>query len=169
MFATLQRLFELLFWSGVLSFTSCMLYLYQFFYASEANFAIVLMIAFLIFVIAQVFQLRRCYYELHSPLAYYLSNYAAYALFILVSVAVNFWIGDVAYGWVFNIFKVLRFAKTQWPIFEASAASHLLMLVIIAIAPIGMGRIFDFDDIRPELMEEYLEDEEEEDFDGEEN
>lgn len=159
MFVILQRLGELLFWSATLSFTSCMLYLFEFFYASEANFAIVLMIGFLIFVTAQVFMLRRCYYELHSPGAYYLFNFAAYALFILVSVAVNFLISDVAYGWVFNIFKVLRFAKTQWPIFDASAASHLVMLVVILLAPIGMGRIFEFDNIRPELLED-LEDEE---------
>ena len=159
MFVILQRLFELLFWSGTLSFVSCMLYLFEFFYASEANFAIVLMVAFLIFIIINIVLLRRCYFELHSTWRYYAFNIIAYALFILSSVAVNFFISDIAYGWAFNIFKVLRFAKTQWPIFDASAASHLVMLAVILIAPIGLGRIFDFDGVRPELEEDYLEEE----------
>lgn len=155
MFVILRRFGELLFWSSVISFVSCILYLFEFFYASEANFSIVLMIGFLIFVIIQVFMLRRCYYDLRSPGAYYLFNFAAYALFILFSVGVNFLISDVAYGWLFNIFKVLRFAKTQWPIFEASAASHLVMVLVILLAPLGVGRILEFDSIRSGFTEDF--------------
>lgn len=157
------RLAELLGLCFIMSPISCALYYFKIIPNTDAAYSIVLLIATCIFVTANVFMLRHCFFELRSRKAYYLLNYTAYFLFMLITVLVYEFFGQIPYAWMFNTLKLLAFSNFDFSTAAATAVTHFMMLGVIALAPIGMDWIFDvpfeeFDD------EEFDEDE----FDGEE-
>ena len=158
-----MRLGELLLLCFTMSPISCALYYYNFIPNTDMAYSLVLLAVTVIFVTANVFMLRHCFFELHDRVAYYLLNYIAYGIFMLITVLVYKIFGQVPYAWMFNTLKLLAFSDFDFSTAAATAVTHFAMLGVIALAPIGMDWIFDvpfeeFDD------EEFDEDE----FDGEE-
>ncbi|MBQ8836656.1 MAG: hypothetical protein IJ002_04010 [Clostridia bacterium] len=66
-------------------------------------------------------------------------------MFMIFSLLVYLIFGNVAYTWMFSIFKVARFCNLQLSIAASAIASHVVMLAAIALAPLGMDWIFEFD------------------------
>ena len=164
----ITRLAELLGLCFYMSPISCAMYYYKFIPNTDTAYSIVLLVATAIFITANVFMLRHCFFELHSRRDYYLYNYIAYGIFMLITVLVYKIFGQVPYAWMFNTLKLLAFSDFDFSTAAATAVTHFAMLGVIALAPIGMDWIFDvpfeeFDD------EEFDEDEFDEEESEEEN
>lgn len=138
---------------------SCALYYYNLIPTDNFTvYSLVLLAATVIFVTANVFMLRHCFFELHDRVAYYLLNYIAYGIFMLITVLVYKIFGQVPYAWMFNTLKLLAFSKLESVTTAgATAVTHIIMLGVIALAPIGMDWVFD---IPVEEFEDEFEDEE---------
>jgi|GEM_PF-1347758 len=125
--------------------------LYRYWFIDMQWFRILTLVAMGIFVIVNVFMLRRCYFELRSEWRYYLFNYLAYGIFMLITalVYVVFVVMAVkpdVYSWLFNALKLTRFSELKFGSIDATLISHAIMLCTIALAPIGMDWIWSIPD-----------------------
>lgn len=125
-------------------------------------YSLVLLVVTIIFVTANAFMLRHCFFELHDRKAYYVLNYTAYGIFMLITVLVYEIFGQIPYAWMFNTLKLLAFSEFDFSTAAATAVTHFMMLGVIALAPIGMDWVFD-------IPVEEFEDEFEDEFDEEED
>lgn len=156
----ITRLAELLGLCFIMSPISCALYYYEFIPRTDMAYSLVLLAATVIFITANVLFLRHCFFELHDRKAYYVLNYTAYGIFMLITVLVYEIFGQIPYAWMFNSLKLLAFSEFDFSSANATAVTHFVMLGVIALAPIGMDWIFD---IPVEELEDEFEDEEYED------
>ena len=92
----------------------------------------------IMFVIANIMQLRRCYFEVKGGMDYYISNFTAYAIFAVATAAVYLLFGDTTYTWLFAITKVISFFGDRVSIVASTALFHFVMCMIIILAPIGL-------------------------------
>lgn len=100
----------------------------------------------LVFAAMNFKMLRNCYFDLRDKFLYYTSNVAAYALFAMLGVVVYLISPSRAYTWLFAVTKFLRYTNAALAVPYSAAAFHLIGLLVIFLAPIGMGWIFIFDD-----------------------
>ena len=133
------RLAEITLLCGLLSSVSCALYYYQFIANTDIAFCMLLAIAFSAFVIANVFMLRRCFREMPKLKSYYFFNYVAYGIFIAISVIMYKKFGEVPYAWCFSTLKLAAFLPVDLSTLRATMLSHLVMLLVIAIAPLDIN------------------------------
>lgn len=89
-----------------------------------------------------VYMLRRCYFELHDKKTYYISNFAAYAVFGICTVIVYLCFSNALYGWIFAITKFLKYTKFAVSTVKSTALFHLLGGLMVWMSPIGMKWIF---------------------------
>ena len=141
----LIRLAELLITSASLSAVSNLIHISNLYEPTEFSLSIVLLFAFIIFVTTNVFRLRVCYSVIHNRSRYLIYNFAAYFIFIIISIFVHLIFGDAAYAWMFNIFKVPHFCALGWSTAASAVVSHIAMLAAIILAPAGMWWIFIYD------------------------
>ena len=111
----------------------------------EKYFALFLFLLFVAFVVINVIALRRCYCEIHNEKIYYQLNIGAYLIFILISLAAYWLLDGSTYAFIFNILKFLRFTGFGFSALGATLVSHVLMIVVVLLAPTGLGWIFNYD------------------------
>lgn len=155
----LTRLAEMLLLCFTLSTISCALLYYEWIPVTESAYGITLLIVAIIFIVCNVFMLRQCYFDLRDPRMYYILNFAAYGIFMLITAVVYKGFGRVVFSWMFNALKLLTYTDFDLSAVHSTAVMHAIMLVVIAIAPIGMEWIFDIPD---EVFEDEDEEENEE-------
>lgn len=153
----LIRLAELLGLCFIMSPISCALYYYKWIPNTEAAYGIMLVIITIIFIVSNVLMLRRCYFDLRNTVAYYVTNYMAYFVFMVITYVTFRLFGEVPYAWLFNTLKLAAFTDFDLSSLRSTFFTHGIMLLIIAVAPIGMDWVFELPD------EDF--DEDEEDFD----
>lgn len=151
----LIRLAELLLLCFTMSPISCALYYYHWIPNTEAAYGILLIVITIIFIVSNVFMLRQCYFDLRDTAAYYITNYIAYFVFMVITYVTFRLFGEIPYAWLFNTLKLAAFTDFDLSSLRSTFVTHGIMLLIIAVAPIGMDWVFD-------LPEEDFEDEEDE-------
>lgn len=158
----LIRLVELLLLCFTMSPISCALYYYQWIPNTDAAYGIMLIIMMIIFIVSNVFMLRQCYFDLRNTAAYYITNYIAYFVFMVITYVTYRLFGEVPYAWLFNTLKLAAFTDFDLSSLRSTFVTHGIMLLIIAVAPIGMDWVFDLpeDDFDEEDEPEPFEDEE---------
>ncbi len=139
----LIRLAELLGTSFLLSPITCALYYYAIIPTTHSSYAIVLFIAMVLFIVINIFMLRNCYFDLRNPLLYYTFNYISYAIFMGITVLSRTVFGATPYAWLFNAFNMFAFSEFELTALQSTFVTHAIMLIVIAVAPIGMRWIFD--------------------------
>ena len=142
----LKRLAELLLLCFILSPITCALYYYELIPQTDSAYAIVLFCAQLIFIIVTVFSLRGDYFDLCNPPLYFTFNYISYGLFAIITALCYKFVGRVPYAWLFNTLQLMGFSELDLKGYGATIFTHVMMIIAIALAPIGMEWIFDVDD-----------------------
>ena len=150
----LLRLGDLLSLSFIMSPIFCALFYYRVFDPAPETMAkaqaITLALVTVVFIICNVLMLRRCFFEIKNRKIYYIFNYSAYAIFILLTV-VAFFVSkfvlktEVPYAWMFSVLKLAKFLGLTSSTLVATAMMHFVMLIVIALAPIGMGWVLEFE------------------------
>ena len=149
----LLRLRDLLCLSFALSSLSCALYYYGVISASRETYGLVLIATTVVFIVSNIFMLRKCFFDIANLKMYYILNYSAYCIFMMITAGVYLWFGELPYAWLFNTLKLTSFAKTALSTVTSTMITHVVMLVVIAVAPAGMDWVLQF-------TEEMQEDEE---------
>lgn len=109
-----------------------------------------------IYLVINVTFLHKCYLRLNDIALYYFCNYAAYFAFAVISLAIYFIFGNTIYSWLFSITKFARFATADTGVLGSAVFFHVMMVVTIAIAPLGMNSLmYDYIPEEPEDEEEY--------------
>lgn len=101
-----------------------------------------MMILTLVYVILNVLMLRRCYYDIMGIRDYYTGNVVAYLVFAIINIVVCILFNDVIYTWLFAITKFARFFGENVSKIESALIFHLIMLMVIFVAPVGMKEIY---------------------------
>lgn len=84
--------------------------------------------------------LRKCYFDLCDKKLFFGLNFLSHAIFAAVNGALFVFASDEVYTWLFSITKCLAFAKVD--IIYSILIFHVIELICIITAPIGMGWIF---------------------------
>lgn len=96
--------------------------------------------------ILNFYLLRLFYFNLRNKKVYYITNFAAYTIFAACTVFVYLCFSNAMYGWIFSITKLFKYTEWDFSTVQSTALFHLLSVIIISCAPIGMGRIFMLDE-----------------------
>ncbi len=137
----IRRFVELMAWTVVLSI-ACILISYLNLENPQKILKVCLPLGALIFVLINVDMLKHCYYDLRKKYIYYLTNYIAYFLYMAVTALVYFLFGITVYSWAFGITRFLGYTFSAITNHASVIIFHVIMLVAIGIAPLGMDRIF---------------------------
>lgn len=138
----IRRFIELFFVNFILSAIVTGLYELELLAATQTAVKFAMLISAIIYVVIQVFMLRQCFFDLSNKYDYYLFNYAAYAIFMVFNIVLFFFGGSFIFTWLFGITKFLRFINHGIDTFFGILVFHLVMLIAITLAPIGMGWVF---------------------------
>ena len=110
---------------------------------------VVLVLANIIFLAAGIYLLRRCFFFMRHTLSFFIVNYSAYALFVIANIATLALAPAATYTWLFGITKILSIASAfNVSNLRSAIVFHAIMVVIIALSPMGMDRIILDDEIR---------------------
>ncbi|MBQ8836662.1 MAG: hypothetical protein IJ002_04040 [Clostridia bacterium] len=139
----LIRFIELLITSIVISSAVNTIHLSNIFGQENETLFIMLLIGFLIFAAFHIRKLRQCFYALHNIKRYCICNFTAYLLFVALSMSVFLLLGNVAYAWMFSIFKFLRYCPFELHTILSAAVAHSIMLISIVAAPAGMRWVLE--------------------------
>lgn len=131
----LIRLAELLSLCFIGSSVTCALYYYHVIANTDLAYFLTLSIAVAIFIAKNISMLLRCYYELPILKTYYLLNYSAYGIFMLIGAVVYLLFGEIPYAWMFNTLKLATFSILDLHALASTALTHLVMLIVIAVIP----------------------------------
>ena len=96
-----------------------------------------------VFVTVNFKMLRHCYFDLRNVFLYYTANIAAYFLYALLSAFVYLFFSSEIYAWFFAVTKFLKYTNLALSVPYSAAIFHLIGFLIIFLAPIGMGWIFE--------------------------
>ena len=98
-----------------------------------------LYIAAALFLIANIWMMRACYYVLRNTKRYFIVNYGAYFIFGLLTVFAYKLFSAEVYTWLFAITKFARYTNLYLPTVSSAAIFHTVMGIAIFLAPIGMS------------------------------
>ncbi len=96
-----------------------------------------------VFLYINVRMLRNCYFDLEGKSAYYSSNVIAYLSFTLLSMFAYFFVSNEIYTWVFALTKFVRYINSQISAFISICIFHILGILSIYVAPLGMGNFIN--------------------------
>lgn len=102
---------------------------------------VIMILAFVaLFTFFNFRNLRKCYFDLHDKKLFFGLNFLSHAIFAIVNAAMFVFASDEVYTWLFAITKCLAFAKVN--IVYSILIFHVIEIICIITAPIGMGWIF---------------------------
>lgn len=96
----------------------------------------------ILYVLLNVNMLRRCYYDIMGIIDYYTGNIIAYLVFATINIIMCVLCSDVVYTWIFAITKFARYFGENISKMESALLFHLIMLMVILVAPFGMKEIY---------------------------
>lgn len=118
-------------------------------FTTAAKLAAVFLAADILFLIIEVYLMRRCFFLIHKSVPFFIINYSAQALFALVNFIAVALIPPAPYTWLFAITKTLS-VSSAYNVSNVTSAVifHLLLAFILALSPMGMDRVILDDEIR---------------------
>ena len=126
-----HRLKELLICSIIMSVIICVLSVSGAMPKSSTLRSIERAIAPILYVIWNIFMLRRCYIALKGNNVYYYSNLSAYLLFMAISLFEYHFISRKLYSWLFIITYIGRFSNLGISTYSSFAIFHSIMFICI--------------------------------------
>ena len=141
----IRRFLELLVTCAVISTVITLLYAMNLL-ITDFSLRLALITGVVIFILSNVWMLRQCYFEMKSNLIYFLVNISAYLLFAAVCLIIYFLCSKYCFTWMFAITKFVRFSTLGFETFHSVLTFHALGLLMVLLAPIGMGWVFLYDE-----------------------
>ncbi len=106
-----------------------------------------IIIADIIFILANVKMLRICYFENGGDkFIYYTTNYISYLTFVAINLLFCYFNPNELYTYLFLIMKLGKYATVEVSSFNSALVFHAIMMIIIGIAPTGIRRVLKIDD-----------------------
>lgn len=136
-----QRFVELMFTSVVLSVIAVILNITGAIKIETALFLVLLLFS-LLFMCLNIKLMRLCYFDLMDRTVHYVSNLAAYLLFAAVGYAVYFFCSSEVYSWMFEITKFAKYSSLGADTPVSALLFHVVGIVSVLVAPIGMRWVF---------------------------
>ena len=155
----LRRYCEILFSNIILSSIMVVLYELGIFF-SQRFFELFLTITVTIYIIVNFWFMRRCYFFLSNRNMYYICDYMAYIIFFISNMLAFFFFDESVYRWLFLITKFGNLFNERFAVFYSIMFFHIIMLVLIAFAPVGMGWLLVYRNEEKWLYEVYYTDDE---------
>ena len=134
-----RRLFELFTTSILLSIAIVLIFeIFAVFETNQYNLAIACVIAAGIFTVINTRQLYRCLVDMIKLKRFYFCNLIAYCIYSLVTLILAFFTPVELFSSLFAIMKVFRYIYTYISYRQSAIMFHILMFIIILIAPFIM-------------------------------
>lgn len=92
----------------------------------------------ILYVLVNIKRLRRCFYELENPPAYFFSNLVAYVTFAVINVTAYLLCSNEVFTWLFAVTKFARYAHVGFSTVTSIEAFHIIMVIAIIFAPAGI-------------------------------
>ena len=143
-YITVRRTVELLVLSLILSSIVILLNTKELVTSSKA-LTLFLLFAAGGFMCINIHMLRQCYFDLHSKFIYYVSNYAAFAIFAAVNILMCLYSDNEIYTWMFAITKFIKYTYSVISPLISAILFQIILAGTIALAPAGMNWIFIHD------------------------
>ena len=107
------------------------------------RYGVVIMIAafVMVFTVYNYKNLRKCYVDVRNEKLYYCLNFLSHIIFAAGNILIFFLASNEIYTWIFSITKVIAFLGTKT--ITSILIFHLIGLISIVIAPIGMEWVFE--------------------------
>lgn len=112
-----------------------------------------------LFAVLNFISLRQSFFELRDTYIYYISNILAYIAFVIFGYVVYTNYPTEIYTWFLAVTKFAKYTNIGITNFYSAVIFYLIGFILIFIAPIGMWRIFFYDNPDEEEEEGYFEDE----------
>lgn len=142
----IRRFFELLLTNAMISIVITYLHVGEVLVTKASLFA-ALLAGITVFIFINVRMLRQCFFELRSNSLYFLINISAYAAFVAVSLAVFCFGSKECFTWIFAIAKFARFSYANLANRYSFLLFHIIGILMIFLAPVGMDWVFMQSDI----------------------
>lgn len=139
------RVFELLSSSIILSLI-CIVLNFTKVIITFKTLTLCLSLAVVIFMIFNCRMMRECYFELRSKNLYYMVNISAYIIFVVITVLIKIIAGNGIFTWLFAITKFGIYNIYGISIAQSALIFHIIGIITIFLAPIGMDWIYNADD-----------------------
>lgn len=134
----IRRFVELIALEFFMSFIMTSLNIFEILTINEDLF-LCLAMCVLIFLCVNLILLRKCFFDLrHDFTMYYVSNYAAYAIFGLINVLLCGIFPSEVHTWVIAIAKFLKYSSKSLSAIASVLFFLGLGIILILIAPLGM-------------------------------
>ena len=91
-----------------------------------------------IYAFINMFQQRKCCFELIDKKLYYRINYFAYCMFIILSMLLSVFSHTSWYMWFFSITGFVSYIYELMPVEISAIIFHIIMLVNIFVSVLGM-------------------------------
>lgn len=106
-----------------------------------------MIIGLIVFLTANFIMLRHCYFDLRDDYMYYKANIAAQLLFALFGIIAYILLPSVAYTLIFALTKFMKYTFLNLSAPFSAALFFIIGFSVIFLAPIGMGWIYETDDV----------------------
>ena len=146
---TIRRFFELMITCAVISAVITCLNIGDIL-TTEGGLCIALLIGIAVFVLINVRMLRQCYFEFRSNIIYFLVNMSSYLFFAGVTIAVYYLCSKECFTWLFAVTKFAKYLGFDINNLLSLLLFHIIGLLMVTFAPIGMSWIFT-DDIDEDI------------------
>lgn len=144
--AVIIRFAELMLSSAVLSASASALFCMESFKSNAFNISIILLGVGILFLMFNMFCMRRCFWEIGNYGIFYVTAFVSYVIFAALGFGVYIFFGPRLHMWIFGVSKVVTaMSSYKIPTLYSTMFFHALMVAAILIAPIG---------IRPDIREE---------------
>ena len=141
----IRRFTEMLLWTVFLSIISIFLN-FSGIAGSQKMLMVCLSAGVVVFIGINLHMLKQCFFDLRDKKLYYFTNYIAYLFYAAVSIIIYAIGGNTVYAWIFAITKFMRYSSFGISTPLSALIFHLIMLLVIAVAPLGMNWIFTEDE-----------------------
>lgn len=142
---TIRRFFELMITCAIISAAVTFLNIFDVL-TTKGSLCNALLIGLTAFVFVNVLMLRQCYFEFRSNVIYFLVNIPAYLFFAGVTIAVYYLCSKECFTWLFAITKFAKYSNLDINNRLSLFLFHIIGLLTVTFAPIGMSWIFADDD-----------------------
>lgn len=103
-------------------------------------------IGVILYAIFNIKMMRRVNFLVRSKSLYYLINFGAYFIFGLIHMCAYKLCSSYVFAWLFAITKFVRYTNLSLNIPMAVTVFHLVMVITILCAPIGMDWMYEMDE-----------------------
>ncbi len=135
------RFIEMFVGSVVMSSIVCLMCVLSLLTADSGTRNITLTLLPIIYIIWNFTKLRSCYFELFDENRYYITNLFATGAFIVMSIFAFVLLPRKGYSWLFLVTGLGSFLNVKIPASIAISAFHIILIISIFLAPIGLGWI----------------------------